>query len=143
MDINKLKLLNEARKYAGLEPLNENQMDLDIERPKVIDRQNNMKRPPQYNVMLNNEEYAPGEVVMWALQQVFRLSPELAFKACMSAHREGKACIATFTKDIAETKAEAAIQYVADMCKEINQSKAFGIEGEPTNKLFTAEPMND
>ncbi len=121
MDINKLKLLNEARKYAGLEPLNENQMDLDIERPKVIDRQNNMKRPPQYNVMLNNEEYAPGEVVMWALQQVFRLSPELAFKACMSAHREGKACIATFTKDIAETN-QFCIETFKDHCELIRTS---------------------
>lgn len=143
MDINKLNLLNEARKYAGLEPLNENQMDLDIERPKVIDKQNISKRPSQYQVMLNNEEYAPGEVVMIVLQDIFRLSPEMAFKACMSAHHEGQACIAIFPKDIAETKANTAVQRAAELCGQINQSGAFDIQGEPTNKLFTAEPMND
>ena len=138
----KQRLLNEARKYAGLAPLSEGyDMDLDIERPKLKDRENNMKRPSQYNVMLNNEEYAPGEVVMIVLQNVFGLSPEMAFKACMGAHHAGKACIATFTKDIAETKANAAVEMAAQMCGQINQAKIFDMEGEPTNKLFTAEPM--
>lgn len=95
---------------------------IDKEKTKDEDK---VQPPRRYHVVLHNDDYTPAEFVSHLLSKHFRLSPDASWQVMLRVHRDGKGIIATFPKDVAETKADAATQ----------EAKA---EGYPT--LFTADP---
>lgn len=74
-----------------------------VDRPPVEDRER-LKPPPNYAVIFLNDDYTPMEWVMAVLTRLFNKSPEEAEKLMMEVHEKGQALIATYQKDIAETK---------------------------------------
>jgi ATP-dependent Clp protease adaptor protein ClpS len=68
------------------------------------------ERPKLYKVILLNDDYTPREFVTVVLMSVFRMSESRAQSVMMTAHQLGACVVATFTKDVAETKATEAIE---------------------------------
>jgi ATP-dependent Clp protease adaptor protein ClpS len=82
-------------------------------------------RPPLYKVILVNDDFTPRDFVVRILKGEFRLSEDQARRVMITAHTKGSCVVAVFTREIAEDKAQRAI----DMARK---------EGFPL--LFTTEP---
>ena len=68
------------------------------------------ERPKLWKVILLNDDYTPREVVVAVLGAVFRMSESQAYGVMLTAHRKGACVVAVFTKEVAETKAQAGIE---------------------------------
>ena len=64
------------------------------------------ERPPLYKVILLNDDYTPREFVVLVLKALFRMSGDQAYRVMMTAHQRGACVVATFTRDVAESKAK-------------------------------------
>ena len=104
---------------------------------QVIDREKEdvaTKLPPMYHVFLNNDDYVEGNAVVGALVEAFGIGQQIALQVMIAAHREGRALVGTFTRDVAETKAAKAVEWVDKFHAD------HGIEGGVSQHLFTVEP---
>lgn len=70
-----------------------------------------LKPPPQYKVVLLNDDYTPMEFVVEVLEVFFNMNREKATHIMLTVHTQGKAVCGIFTRDIAETKAAQVNQY--------------------------------
>lgn len=107
----------------------------------VIDREKEdvrTKQPPMYNVVLNNDDYTPAEVIIAVLREVFVLGEQAAIQAMLAAHRAGKAMIGTFTKDIAESKVVKAMGMAKQLTAQM--SKQYDRDVDVSSHVFTVEP---
>ena len=62
------------------------------------------QEPPQYRVMLVNDDYTPMEFVVQVLQTFFYHSREKAVQIMLQVHTKGRAVAGVFPAEIAETK---------------------------------------
>lgn len=87
-----------------------------IENDNVIESENSIKpkQPKRYSVVLLNCDYVAFPCVIHSLTESFNIDSDAAMQIASTAHIHGKATIATYSKDIAETKAEVAYQ---SLCK--------------------------
>jgi ATP-dependent Clp protease adaptor protein ClpS len=90
--------------------------------------------PPMFHVFLNNDDYVSGEAVLGALQETFGFDHSRALQMMVRAHREGKAEIGTFSRDVAETKAATAVDWVRKFHSQM------GAEPDISPHVFTVEP---
>jgi ATP-dependent Clp protease adaptor protein ClpS len=63
------------------------------------------KEPPQYRVILLNDNYTTMEFVVQILMMVFHKNEEEANRIMLDVHRKGKGTVGVFSWDIAQTKA--------------------------------------
>jgi ATP-dependent Clp protease adaptor protein ClpS len=70
-----------------------------------------LKRPPQYAVVLMNDDYTPMDFVIEVLQQYFALNLDRATQVMLQVHHEGKGIAGIYPRDIAETKANQVNNY--------------------------------
>ncbi|MES1195384.1 MAG: ATP-dependent Clp protease adapter ClpS [Steroidobacter sp.] len=63
-----------------------------------------LKRPPQYQVLLLNDDYTPMEFVVEVLERVFGMDRSLATRVMLEVHTKGRGVCGVFTYEIAETK---------------------------------------
>lgn len=70
-----------------------------------------LKRPPQYAVVLLNDDYTPMDFVIEILQQYFALDLDRATQVMLQVHHEGKGTAGIYPRDIAETKANQVNNY--------------------------------
>lgn len=61
-----------------------------------------------YAVILHNDAVTPRAFVVLALKQCFAKVEAEAQKIMLEAHQEGHSVVATFTREVAETKAAKA-----------------------------------
>lgn len=80
--------------------------DIDT-KPQAIER-TRTRRPPLYKVILLNDDYTPREFVVVVLKAVFRMTEEQSYRVMMTAHQRGACVVATYTRDIAESKVSEA-----------------------------------
>ena len=62
------------------------------------------KKPPQYRVILLNDDYTPMEFVVEVLQLIFGMDRQKATRVMLEVHTQGKGVCGIFTYGIAETK---------------------------------------
>ena len=67
------------------------------------------ERPKLHKVILLNDDYTPREFVILVLRSEFRMNDGQAQRVMMTAHKRGACVVAVFTKDVAESKATAAV----------------------------------
>lgn len=84
-----------------------------------------VERPKLYKIILVNDDYTPREFVIMVLKAVFRMSEETGYRVMMTAHKLGTCVVMVCARDIAETKAQEAV----DLAK----SAGFPL-------MFTTEP---
>jgi len=79
---------------------------------EVLDRPDEkLKRPSMYVVFVHNDPFTPREFVVEVLKRFFQKTEEQAMKIMLTAHTQGMAAAGVYTKEIAETKADAANAY--------------------------------
>jgi ATP-dependent Clp protease adaptor protein ClpS len=73
-----------------------------------------VKHPPQYSVVLLNDDYTPMEFVVEVLERFFRMDRESATRVMLEVHMKGKGVCGVFTYEIAETKVAQVLGYSRD-----------------------------
>ena len=69
-------------------------------------------KPPEFNVLVWNADDVAFEGVLLVLANVFRLTTDAAVLIADTAHRQGKAVVATYaTKDLADTQVQLAMRF--------------------------------
>lgn len=63
-----------------------------------------VEKPPQYRVVLLNDDYTPMDFVVDVLQRFFRHPRERAVQIMLTVHTQGRAVAGTYPAEIAETK---------------------------------------
>jgi ATP-dependent Clp protease adaptor protein ClpS len=99
--------------------------DIDVLKPDTIAKPKT-QQPKLYKVVLLNDDYTPREFVVQVLKAVFRTTEDQAYRIMMTAHQMGVCVVATYTRDIAESKATEA----TDMGREKGYPLAFSTEPE-------------
>lgn len=67
------------------------------------------KEPAGVEVILHNDDFTPMNFVLKILEGIFLMDTVRAKDVMLKAHAEGKAIIGWFTKDVAETKINDAM----------------------------------
>src|SRR6187401_1566689 len=67
------------------------------------------KEPTRYKVVLLNDDYTTMEFVLQVLESVFEKSPAEAYQIMMHVHTNGRGIAGVYTWEVAETKAETAV----------------------------------
>jgi len=70
-----------------------------------------LKRPSQYKVVLNNDDYTPMEFVVQILEGFFNMNVEDATRIMLDVHKRGKGVCGSFSREIAETKVAQVNNY--------------------------------
>ena len=83
-------------------------------------------RPKLWKVILLNDDYTPREFVTIILMSVFRMDEARAAAVMLTAHQKGACVVAVYTREVAETKAEEAME----KAKEFGFPLAFSTEPE-------------
>ena len=99
--------------------------DIEVLKPETIAKPK-VEQPRMYKVVLLNDDYTPREFVVQVLKAVFRTTEDQAYRIMMTAHQKGVCVVATYTRDIAESKAKEA----TDMGREKGYPLAFSTEPE-------------
>jgi ATP-dependent Clp protease adaptor protein ClpS len=99
--------------------------DIDVVKPDTVAKPKT-QQPKLYKVILINDDYTPREFVVQVLKAVFRTTEDQAYRIMMTAHQKGVCVVATYTRDIAESKATEA----TDMGRSNGFPLAFSTEPE-------------
>ena len=67
------------------------------------------KPPPFYRIILLNDDFTPMDFVVGVLRSIFHKSSEEATEIMLRVHHNGSAVCGTFTREVAETKAQQLI----------------------------------
>lgn len=70
----------------------------------VTQRKKKLAPPPQFKVLLHNDDYTTMEFVVQVLQSVFHRSHSDATQIMLHIHRTGIGVAGVFTHELAETK---------------------------------------
>ena len=73
-----------------------------------------LKRPPQYKVLLLNDDYTPMEFVVHILEDFFSMDREKATQVMLNVHTKGMGVCGVYSRDIAETKVELVNTYARE-----------------------------
>ena len=99
--------------------------DIDVLKPDTIAKPK-VEQPRMYKVVLLNDDFTPREFVVHVLKAVFRTTDDQAYRIMMTAHQKGVCVVATFTRDVAESKAKEA----TDMGRQKGYPLMFSTEPE-------------
>jgi ATP-dependent Clp protease adaptor protein ClpS len=69
-----------------------------------------VKAPGLWKVLLHNDDYTTQEFVVWLLKSVFRKPEAEATAIMLAVHQAGVGVAGTYTRDVAETRAERGRQ---------------------------------
>ena len=93
---------------------------------ELLEKQTNkqaVKPPAMWNVIFVNDDFTTFEFVQVVMMAIFNKSTEQAYILTKSVHESGKAVVGQYSKDIAETKRDMAIEFAKE-------------EGHPLNILL-------
>ncbi len=76
--------------------------DNDLEISEKVEDE--IKEPPQYKVLLHNDDYTTMDFVVQILEEIFHKSPSEATQIMLNVHHKGIGVCGIYTKEIAETK---------------------------------------
>lgn len=68
-----------------------------------------LRPPKRYKVIMYNDDFTPMEFVVSVLEQIFGKSHEEAVNLMMGIHKGTGAVVGVYTRDIANTKADNAM----------------------------------
>jgi ATP-dependent Clp protease adaptor protein ClpS len=72
--------------------------------------QQQTKHPPQYKVLLLNDDYTPMDFVLYVLERFFSKSQSEAERIMLEAHQKGMSIAGVYSYEIAETKVTQVMQ---------------------------------
>lgn len=84
---------------------------------ELLDKQTNkqaVKPPKMWNVVFVNDDFTTFEFVMVCLMCIFNKTEEQAFAITKAIHESGKGIVGQYSKDMAETKTQMAIEFARE-----------------------------
>lgn len=72
------------------------------------------KKPRLFRVVMHNDDYTTQEFVVHVLQHFFKKDTTEAAQLMLKVHMSGRAIVAIYTKDLAETKVAIVTDYARD-----------------------------
>jgi ATP-dependent Clp protease adaptor protein ClpS len=87
-----------------------------------------LSRPKMWRVIMHNDDFTTQQFVIQVLEHFFRKDPTEAHHLMLKVHMTGKAIVAVYTRDIAETKVDQVTDYARE-------------QGHPL--MLTLEPDGD
>lgn len=104
--------MNETHISVGMTqentPFNDNELDGDV---MLAEPQAKTQKPPMFKVTMLNDDYTPMDFVIAVLESIFRKPHEEAIELMMNVHKKGATLVGVYTRDIAETKVDQAVEY--------------------------------
>ena len=70
-----------------------------------------LKPPPQFKVVILNDDYTPMEFVVEVLERFFGMDRERATRVMLHVHTRGRGVCGVYARDIAETKVAQVNDY--------------------------------
>ena len=70
-----------------------------------------LKEPPQYAVVLHNDDYTTMEFVIEVLKKFFRKTQDESMEITLKVHHEGRGVAGIYSREIAETKVAQGSEY--------------------------------
>lgn len=67
--------------------------------------------PPEYAVIILNDDFTPMDFVVHVIIRFFRLEEAKANQIMLNVHRNGRGVCGFYPKEIAETKANQVVRY--------------------------------
>jgi ATP-dependent Clp protease adaptor protein ClpS len=77
----------------------------------LVKKQEYIKEPRHYTIVLHNDDFTTQEFVVHVLISFLYQPEPKALEIMLKVHKEGKARVGRFIKDIAETKASMITSY--------------------------------
>ena len=87
-----------------------NEDDLGI----ILEQDPKVRKARRYCVVFYNDDYTHKWFVVEVLQRFFRMDETTATSFMMNVHEKGKGVAGVYTRDIAETKAQAVMDYAKE-----------------------------
>lgn len=75
---------------------------------------NQVKEPKMYNVVMHNDDFTTMEFVVGILEDIFHKDSATAHSIMMTVHRNGKAIVGKYPRDIAVTRVEQSLMRAKD-----------------------------
>ena len=100
----------------------------DADADTVLERKPKAARARKWCVVFYNDDYTTKWFVVHVLEQFFHMNETSATALMMAVHQKGKGVAGTYSREIAETKADQVMRYAREL-------------GMPL--LVTAEPDED
>ena len=88
--------------------------DQDGDGDLVVERAPKIGRARRWGVVFYNDDYTTKWFVVLVLEQFFRMDETTATAFMMAVHEQGKGVAGVYTKDIAETKASAIMDFARE-----------------------------
>ena len=89
----------------------QNHPQQDYESVTIERAETKLTPPPNYNVLLHNDDYTPMDFVIDVLQRFFRLDSEAATEVMLNVHYKEVGICGVFSAEIAETKVMQVMNY--------------------------------
>jgi ATP-dependent Clp protease adaptor protein ClpS len=80
----------------------------------VLERDPKVKKARRWAVIFYNDHYTTKWFVVMVLEQFFRMDETTATAFMMEVHTKGRGAAGVYTKDIAETKAAAVMDFAKE-----------------------------
>lgn len=80
----------------------------------VLEREPKIRKARRYAVVFYNDDYTHKWFVVEVLRRFFRMDETTATSFMMEVHEKGKGVAGVYTRDIAETKAAAIMDYARE-----------------------------
>ncbi len=77
----------------------------------LTESETRLEKPPLYKVVLHNDDFTTMEFVIYVLRSVFHKNDAEAFVIMMKVHEEGIGIAGIYTYEIANMKAEKAMNH--------------------------------
>ncbi|GMO44575.1 MAG: ATP-dependent Clp protease adapter ClpS [Termitinemataceae bacterium] len=87
---------------------------MDISPDYAVKRKRKLKEPPDYKVILLNDNFTTMEFVVEVLISIFHKSEEAANIIMLDIHEKGSGVAGVYTKDIAFTKVQQVTAMAAE-----------------------------
>ena len=70
-----------------------------------------LAKPPQYTVLLLNDDFTPMDFVVTVIQQFFGMDLERATQVMLHVHTRGRGVCGVYTREVAESKVSQVNEY--------------------------------
>lgn len=85
--------------------------DFESQQQSGIAEETEVEFPPEYKVILYNDDYTTKEFVVEVLESIFQKSTSEAIEIMESVHKTGSGIAGIYTYDIAVTRAALTVQF--------------------------------